>query len=825
MISRGLAGVSVLMMMVAALAITPSAGAEDFVPGEVIVRYSADSTGVERTEVRRQSGVTSTSPLLLSNAQVVETGPGQSVAETIAGLEDDPAVLYAEPNYIEEVDAEPNDALFGNQWADRNTGQLINGISGTAGADMSAIDGWNIALTSPDVPVAIFDTGTTGDHPDLVNQKWINPGDNSVNGVDDDGNGLVDDRSGWDFINNDRNPVDGDHHGTHIAGIIGATGNNNYATTGVSWDASLLPLQVCRADGGCPIDAMVNAIGYAGSLGVKVGNISVGGKVFSQARRDAIAAAGDILFVTSAGNEANDSPPGQGNNDTVSKYPCMDDQQPGFAALPNVICVASTDQNDLKSNFSNWGATTVDLAAPGSNILSTFPSLIYLFTDTFDTATSPWNYAKVDEGVPATPTGWERFTGTGSPASRGIFDSLNASGEQVDYAPTSDASTVTTIGVNLSEREGCRLQYNFRVDTEQPTANSFAGADVFYVEAANSASGPWTILDRWAGNTGPNYVSSTSRGSQATLEPFAKSGPVFIRFRLKADADKDVGDGASIDDVRMTCAGVASPAKVNYLSGTSMAAPQVSGIAALVRQINPGLSAGEVKAAVLAGVDVIPALNAGAGSPTPVVTGGRANLFNTLNGLDRTPPRVPQLLKPDKPVTTSARPNFTWKVAEPGATYYLTLDGNVVAAGAGLSSYKPAANLKLGRHTWSVRAVDHPGNAATSKSRRFTHAKAGKLKILSARPFAGRGGGAVLKVKVSGAGKVKAKARNRKKKLVALGAGRSRSAGRVKVRIKTTPKGRKLMKAAKLAVNLTVRFRPASGAGPVTARRNIKIHR
>jgi len=362
-------------------------------------------------------------------------------------------------------------------------------------------------------------------------------------------------------------------------------------------------------------------------MGAGVANISLGGKLFTQARRDAIAAADDILFVTSAGNEANDLPPGQGNNDAVPKYPCMDDQQPGFAPLPNVVCVASTDQNDLKSDFSNWGATSVDLAAPGSNILSTFPSLFSLFNDTFDTVN--WDYAQVDGGVAvATPGGWERYTGigTGSPAGRAIADSLSSTGSQISYAPLSNATTTMVSGVNLSGRQGCHLEYNFRLDTEQPTPNSFTGADIFYVEAANSAAGPWTVLDRFAGNTGPNFVSSTTRGSQATLEPFAGNGPVFIRFRLQADADLNVGNGVTVDDVRMRCAGASSPGLLQYLSGTSMSAPQVAGIASIVRQLNPGLTPAEVKAKILGGVDGIPALDAGSGSPTPVVTAGRANL-------------------------------------------------------------------------------------------------------------------------------------------------------------------------------------------------------
>ncbi|MBK5231387.1 MAG: S8 family serine peptidase [Thermoleophilia bacterium] len=797
----------------------PAAASSDFVPGEVIVRYAHDSSPAERTTARRSSEVASTTPLLLPGAQVVEAGPGQSVGETIADLEADPSVLYAEPNYLEQLDAVPNDSFLPQLWGDLNAGQTVNGIAGTAGADISAKEGWDIGRTSPNVLTAVLDSGITADHPDLVNQVWVNPGDSSVNGIDDDGNGLVDDRSGWDFINDDRNPVDGEGHGTHVAGIIGATGNNGFGISGVSWDANLMPLQVCYVQGGCPVSAMVDAIGYADRMGAKVANISIGGKVFTQATRDAIAAADDVLFVTSAGNEANDLPAGQGNNDTVSKYPCMDDQQPGFTKLPNVICVASTDQNDLKSVFSNWGATSVDLAAPGSNIVSTFPTFIYLFTDTFDTSSSPWDYAKIDSGESELPDGWERNTGVGA-TGRGITDSLSS-----DYLPSSTATTTMTSGVNLSEREGCRLEYKLRYDTEQPTAGSFTGADIFYVEAANSASGPWTMLDRWAGSSGGVFVNSTSKGSQATLEPFAKHGPVFIRFRLQAGAAPN-GEGVSVDDVRMRCAGVSSPSFLQYLNGTSMATPQVSGIASLVRETNPGLSPTEVKAKILGGVDVIPALNAGAGSLTPVVSGGRANLFKTLSSLDRTPPPVPQLFTPSAPIVSVARPVFSWSVGQGDATYELVLDGDVVASSTGLGSFTPPADLTLGTHSWFVRATDDPGNIARSVTRNFKFAKPGKLKILGVKPFAGRGGGAIIKTRISDAGRVTAKSKNRRGKLIAKGTKKRGSAGIIKVRIKPTRKGRKLFGSKKkLKAKLKVTFHPASGGKAAKAKRKVTVHR
>jgi thermitase len=220
--------------------------------------------------------------------------------------------------------------------------------------------------------VAVIDTGVDTNHPDLENNLWTNPGETAANGIDDDGNKLVDDVNGWDFANNDAtvyDAADGDKHGTHVAGTIAGEGNNDLGVVGVNWKARIMPLKVLGPNGGYTSDA-VEALNYAVAKGAKISNNSWGGGGFSQTLKDAIAKAdaSGHLFVAAAGNGGSD---GVGDdNDAVPHYPSSYDN-------PNVVSVAATDSNDSSAGFSNHGAASVDLSAPGVSILSTLPGETY----------------------------------------------------------------------------------------------------------------------------------------------------------------------------------------------------------------------------------------------------------------------------------------------------------------------------------------------------------------------------------------------------------------------------------------------------------------
>ncbi len=277
-------------------------------------------------------------------------------------------VEYAEPDYILEAFVEPNDFRFwdGSMWHLKNTG--IYG--GTVGADIDAAIGWNTRTSAADVIVAIVDTGVRYTHEDLVGNMWINPGesgtdanglDKRTNGIDDDGNGYIDDVHGISALDHSGNPADTHGHGTHVAGIVGASTNNGIGISGVAWGVQLMALKFLDAHGQGTISGAIECLDYARAHGARIVNASWGSTGFSsQALQDAITHLNieGIILVAAAGNNG-------GNNDVNPIYPASYNYD-------NIVSVAATTRTDAPANFSNYGANSVDLAAPGSPVFSTW---------------------------------------------------------------------------------------------------------------------------------------------------------------------------------------------------------------------------------------------------------------------------------------------------------------------------------------------------------------------------------------------------------------------------------------------------------------------
>jgi subtilisin family serine protease len=295
--------------------------------------------------------------------------PAEGADEAIDALERDPRVDRVEKDLIYQIASgpTPDDPRYANLWGLNNSGQT----GGSPDADIDAPEAWNITTDSSSSIIAVVDDGVDINHPDLAANTWVNlaecPGGFGTcieNGIDEDSNGYIDDFYGWDFWNDDNtvfDPSDGDYHGTHVTGTIAASGNNSVGVTGVNWQARVMALKFLGPYGGYTSDAIA-AIEYATDKGAVVINASWGGGGFSQSLKDAIEACG-CVFAAAAGNSGRD-------NDGRNHYPSSYDSA-------NLISVGATDHNDEPAYFSNFGATSVDIGAPGVNILSTLPDNAY----------------------------------------------------------------------------------------------------------------------------------------------------------------------------------------------------------------------------------------------------------------------------------------------------------------------------------------------------------------------------------------------------------------------------------------------------------------
>lgn len=278
-----------------------------------------------------------------------------SLPQTLARIAHHPDLVVAEADSIVyAMQTLPNDTDFGNLWGLNNTGQS----GGTADIDIDAPEMWDLTTGNSNTIVGVIDTGIDYEHPDLTANLWINPGETAGDGIDNDFNGLVDDIHGWDFANDDNDPMDGDGHGTHCSGTIGGVGNNGAGVAGVNWVVRLMALKFLSDDGFGSTSDATDAVTYGTAMGVDLTSNSWGGGGYSDTLRLAIAEAysNGIPFIAAAGNAASD-------NDQTENYPSN-------YQVENIVAVAAYDRNGNLASFSSYGATTVDVGAPGVDIYS-----------------------------------------------------------------------------------------------------------------------------------------------------------------------------------------------------------------------------------------------------------------------------------------------------------------------------------------------------------------------------------------------------------------------------------------------------------------------
>lgn len=664
----------------------------------VNVRWRTGVTAAQIKAAAKRFGFAATKTSKLGWAQL--TPDKTVVAGTLARmLRESRLVTDAQPSQeIKAFDVTPNDPLFPSQWSLLNTGQQ----GGTPGADISATKAWSQSTGSKDVIVAVVDEGVNWAHSDLKNNMWINTEDVPGNGIDDDKDGYTDDVRGWDFYNYDStvyDPEDGDRHGTHVAGIIGAEGGNGIGISGVNQHVRIMPVKFLGADGyGTDWDG-AQAIVFAVDHGATVINCSWGGGD-SDVVHEAVdyAAAHGVIICAAAGND-------YANNDDPdwASYPASYD-------ATNVISVAASDRNDDLAEWSNYGSDSVDLAAPGVDVTSTLPKeqsgfyndnlvskTVYLplqaeimepasardalisgaVAQLGEATETPIlvvddSAAKVTSETPgvrlAVYTGALAAAGysavttwstdvSGTPTQKAMdgkivvwFTGKDTSGwygdpclsEEEQYA-IADFLDAGGNAVLISGKAATDLQYFGGMAEDLDLIGQYFGAEcVGYETWANSFKGRST--SRLAGLDVSIPAAYTDPASEGMLWPTA--------------ADAVVMAGGSLSTTVMYTNDYAP------LSGTSMATPQVTGAIALLKAKYPTATSDELVARVLNTVDRKPAF---AGK---TVTGGRLNVAAAMGAY---PGRV-SITAPKKGdrLFTGSSSTLRWKPATgaaAGATY------------------------------------------------------------------------------------------------------------------------------------------------------------
>ncbi len=556
--------------------------------GELLVKYRAYVGTASAKLGNKAFDIATIRSFKKIRVQHVKLPKNMSVEQALDVYQMNPDVEYAEPNYRFHATATPNDTYFNRLWGLHNTGQDVYNTSGTSDADIDAIEAWNITTGSSQVIVAVVDSGVDYNHPDLASNIWTNPGEVPDNGIDDDENGYIDDVNGWDFVDPDDNdPMDLNNHGTHVAGTIAAIGNNDTGVSGVAWSTQIMVLRGLDTDGYGWTSDLMNAIVYASSNGAHVINNSWGGEESSQPLKDAIAASPAVV-VCAAGNDGLD-------NDITPHYPSNYN-------CDNIIAVAATNQFDTLASFSNYGAVSVDVAAPGTNIYSTVPIRQTIWSDDFDDGPLDWTTGGTNNTWGLTSSDY---------LSPGYSLADSPSGDYQNYTN----SWARSPSFNLSSHKGARLDFNGKASTEEDE-------DFLYLETSSDGT-------NWTAN--PYPFSGSTYGTwfpiTADLTALDESSTGYVRFRFDTN-HSNVDDGCFIDDMTLTVSSTAydNTSEYGYKSGTSMAAPMVSGIAALLKAYKPALTNSDIKAIIENTVDPKASL-------TDTVTGGRVNAFNALDSL------------------------------------------------------------------------------------------------------------------------------------------------------------------------------------------------
>jgi len=545
------------------------------VPDELLVRFKAEATAAPASVAQRLGDRLQRA--LGARYAVMKLESGQTLADALAAYRAMPEVEAVQPNYRYRFLAVPNDPLYPQLWALNNDGQPVEGgtlAAAIPGSDLDMERGWDEITDCTSVIVAVLDSGVNYLHQDIAGNLW-------------DGSAAGFPLHGYDFLDDDNDPMPADAfgHGTHVAATIGAVGNNGIGVAGVCWRAQIMALRIGDRRGATTA-RIVQAMQFAIEHGARIINLSLGGSEHDPAFEEEVERARrrGVLVVTAAGNEGADNDDG-----ATPFYPCDFPQD-------NVVCTAALDQSYNRASFSNFGAVSVDVGAPGTNILSAWPGRV-----------------RADD-----LRGWVRTGGWTETVCNFNLGRLPALVNPASWCATppgtyaAGANDVAYKAFDLAGVRHARAAF-FRFLATEPDVD-FLGYALSPVGGNPFAVGSLIALHSGSTGTRPIEESIDLHGCFTSTCTFG--------FRLQSNgavADRGVAIvGLRIDTVEPNANAYA------VLQGTSMAAPHVAGVAALVWAYNPRYTSADVRAALIEGGEPVGAL-------AGITASGRAvNAFGAL---------------------------------------------------------------------------------------------------------------------------------------------------------------------------------------------------
>lgn len=578
----------------------------DYMPGELLVKFkkttplNVKKAFVNKATMTNKSTVTAFRALSSGKELVkIKLKKGTSLQKEMDKLSKDSSIEYVQPNYIYKSFAIPDDPQFSKLWGLKNISQIITNPTyatnnpGNSGMDIEMEEAWDIRTDCSSKTVAVIDTGINYNAHDLVANMWDGSGC-----IDHNGTALGSCQHGYNFVDDSKIPLDYNGHGTHVAGIIGAVGNNGIGASGICWKINIMAVKVLGVNGGTTED-IVKGIEFAWRNGADVINMSLGGNpegpdlAYQNAMETAVN--NDVFISSAAGNETS-------NNDEVNIVPCN-------IKGNGMVCVTAVDQKFQLADFSNYGVTKVELAAPGTNIYSTThgtSSLIYI-----DDLSAGWN-----------PAGkWEiSELGACSIGSPVLFVIPSSFCDGGGYPSGLSGELQKNFGNLLSTHDSGYFDYKLQMDLDSTSYLTIGRNN----SATINFSDPDQVVDHYTGS-GTGYL-------KGDLSRCAGSNNCSIGAKLNTNASVTDYFGVAFSEIELTGITLYNDTYASY-SGTSMASPHVAGLAALLMAENPDYTPSNIQEVLMNTGTKLASLSGMTTTESVISAGEAINFITTPVGL------------------------------------------------------------------------------------------------------------------------------------------------------------------------------------------------